>query len=510
MKQPQFRGKAPDSAIADSQAEYRQHQEDADLLEEIQAERLREQADDLCMKAKPLPSPQQQAQELQESLIPTDQQQQAIDGIVAWCRAHSTGIFGSFVGPAGCGKTTVARWIYDALTAAGFDVGSGAPTHKACAVLARNIAINRDDVSTVASILALKEKKVGAKRTFVPDYRKKPRVSDHQIWLIDESSMLSADLLAIFEDYADFDTRILCIGDPAQLSPVEGKGLSPALKFDPTWKVDQVLRHGGAILDSATAIRQTTGKQWRPQFPQTVITDDSSVFTYKNHRELQHAFVEKAIAHHEGNPDQVRWLVFMNRSKDRMNTVTRRAVHQHFNLPNDPFVVGERLITGDSIKNPDDPQGLPLYGSSRELIVLQAEKQEFLLPACAEGKSFVGWQLVVKATDAGPDAKAKIINALDPSDQSYLDNRLQLLAREAKTPRGSWDEFWELKEFWAELQPHWAMTTHKAQGSQFAEVFLDPDLDKVRAIDERRRIWYTAFTRAQQAIHLVADQEVGC
>ena len=507
--QPQSRGIPLDDAIASSKDEFDQHQVDAAALEKIQAQRLRERSDAFCRNAKPLPTPQQQAQALKAELTPTDQQQAAIDGIVAWCRSRTASIFGCFVGPAGTGKTTVARWLYNALVAAGCDVGVGAPTHKACAVLARNIGIDRESVSTVASILALKEKKVKGKRTFVSDYNKKPKVSDHQIWLIDESSMLSGKLLALFEEHADFNTRILCIGDDAQLSPVDDNKLSPSLQFDPIWKLDRVLRHGGAVLDSATAIRQTTGKQWRPQFPQTIITDDSSVFTYSNHRELQHAFVEKAIAHHEGNPDQVRWLAFMNRSKDRMNTVVRRAVHQHFNLPNDAFVINERLITGDSISNPRDPNGLPLYGSSRELIVLDAAKRDFLLPFCEDGRPFIGWELVVKATDAGSDAFPRTIHAIDPADAPYLDSVLSLLAKTAETPQGSWRDFWDLKEYFAQLQPHWAMTTHKAQGSQFAEVFIDPDLDKVRAVDERRRIWYTAFTRAQQAVHLVADQEQG-
>ena len=59
------------------------------------------------------------------------------------------------------------------------------------------------------------------------------------------------------------------------------------------------------------------------------------------------------------------------------------------------------------------------------------------------------------------------------------------------------------------LQPHWAMTVHKSQGSQFRHVFIGPDLDHVPGPKSlTRNLWYTAFTRAQQAVHVIRDPEV--
>ena len=75
----------------------------------------------------------------------------------------------------------------------------------------------------------------------------------------------------------------------------------------------------------------------------------------------------------------------------------------------------------------------------------------------------------------------------------------------------AWDDFWDLNDAFAQLQPYWCLTCHKAQGSQFRNVFVQGrDMDRAAGgANERRRLWYTAITRAQRAVHLIADQELG-
>jgi ATP-dependent exoDNAse (exonuclease V) alpha subunit len=55
----------------------------------------------------------------------------------------------------------------------------------------------------------------------------------------------------------------------------------------------------------------------------------------------------------------------------------------------------------------------------------------------------------------------------------------------------------------ADLTPIWAMTVHKAQGSQFDHVFLEQiDLDTAPESD-LRRLWYTSVTRAVKTVHVI-------
>ena len=440
----------------------------------------------------------------------TPEQQAAIDGILAFCRQSGGGTFASFNGPAGSGKSTTSRLIREALMGAGYSVGLCAPTHKACQVLATACGVTKAETATFASLLGLREKKTKDEVDFVPQYGSKPRLDENDIWLADEASMMHPKLLGYIEDAADFWTKIIFIGDQAQLAPVKFGRISPALRCTPRFDLSKVMRHDGAVLDAATAIRQTTGNTWRPRFTHSVIGDGSSIFTYSDKKEWQHAFLEMAFEHHEkDDPDAFRVIAWTNDEVERLNAAIRRHVYGRSAAP---YLSGERVITHDGVKAPDDHNEL-IYGSSRELIILGAEQVDFLHPACADGKPFLAWELVTQTDDHEPPRQ---IRALDPTHAGRWEVALAGLRKEAleagSKGRGqsAWDEYWDLRDSFAQLQPYWCLTCHKSQGSQFRNVFVQGrDMDRAAGgAAERRRLWYTALTRAQRAVHLIADQEV--
>ena len=101
---------------------------------------------------------------------------------------------------------------------------------------------------------------------------------------------------------------------------------------------------------------------------------------------------------------------------------------------------------------------------------------------------------------------------IDPTRERTLAVAMSMLRREAqekpKGEKGAWDGIWDLKSQFAVLQPHWAMTVHKSQGSQFRHVFISPDLDHVPGPKNLlRHLWHSGFTRAQQAVHVIRDEE---
>lgn len=199
------------------------------------------------------------AEQRTQGFTPTDEQQAAINGLLAWCRQNGGGTFSSFNGPAGSGKSTTSRLIREALMAAGYSVGLCAPTHKACSVLARACGVAKSETATFASLLGLRELKKKDEVDFVPQYGSKPRLDENDIWLADEASMMHPKLLGYIEEAADFWTKIVFIGDQAQLAPVKFGRVSPALRCTPRFDLTKVMRHDGAVLDAGTAIRQTTG-----------------------------------------------------------------------------------------------------------------------------------------------------------------------------------------------------------------------------------------------------------
>ena len=488
---------APERHIptAPSSTDLRQHLEDTLLIEQIQL-----QADQLAEEV---------TTSAPAGFRATPEQQAAIEGIVQFCKQSGSGNFCSFNGPAGSGKSTTSRLIRDALLRAGFTVNLCAPTHKACAVLAEACGVEKSETSTFASLLGLREKKTKDEVDFVPMPGSKPRLDQADVWLADEASMMHPKLLGYIEKAADFWTRIVFIGDQAQLSPVKYGRVSPALRCTPHFALTKVMRHDGAVLDAATSIRQTTGNKFRVPFHHNVIGDQSSVFTYADKREWQQAIITKALEHHEkDDPDGFRVVAYRNAEVSKLNAAIRKAVYGRNAAP---FITGERVITHSAVKSPLDLDEM-VFGSSRELVIAKAVEGDLLHPACADAEPFKCWELTVTTDDGG---LPQVIRTIDPIHEGRLQVALSDLRSEALKNKGlgqaAWADFWDLRDSFAELQPYWCITCHKAQGSQFRDVFINArDLDTAAGgAPERRRLWYTAVTRAQRAIHVVADKEIG-
>ena len=173
MKHLQFKGPAPADATT--------------------APQLKHQADTLTAEAFQL----------------TDEQQAAVDGVLAFCNQSTGGNFASLNGPAGAGKSTTSRHLRQALIEQGFSVGLCAPTHKACGVLAKACGVDKADTATFASLLGLREVTKKDERDFIPMPGSKPRLSENDVWLADEASMMHPKLLGYIENATDFWNRIV-------------------------------------------------------------------------------------------------------------------------------------------------------------------------------------------------------------------------------------------------------------------------------------------------------------
>ena len=67
----------------------------------------------------------------------------------------------------------------------------------------------------------------------------------------------------------------------------------------------------------------------------------------------------------------------------------------------------------------------------------------------------------------------------------------------------NWQDYYHIKEQWADLRPIHALTVHKAQGSTYKEVFVDlADIGRNTRWQETARLAYVAVTRASQRLHI--------
>ena len=176
-------------------------------------------------------------------------QQDAVDRVIDWHTNSRAQVFHLF-GYAGTGKTTIARHIADSIDAT---VGFAAYTGKAASVMTRKGC----PASTLHSLLYHPKKKfdpITGKDTGQVEFVRKENNKAERLGLviIDECSMVGN---VLGEDLLRLGVKVLVLGDPAQLPPVEGTGFFHT--DEPDVLLTEIHRQAekSGVLKLATAVR---------------------------------------------------------------------------------------------------------------------------------------------------------------------------------------------------------------------------------------------------------------
>lgn len=402
-------------------------------------------------------------------------QDRALCSVRDWMRDGGAQVFRLF-GYAGTGKTTLARHLAED---AG-DVLFGAYTGKAAHVLHRKgcpgattihslIYNTKDkgrarlrDIEAQLAALLIELRDQGATTEQVNGHR---RVQDLRIqvererhslsqpaFVLNEESMVrDADLVVIDEcsmvdermgaDLLSFGTPILVLGDPAQLPPVMGGGFFTE-GHEPDIMLEEIHRQAAEspIIDLATRVRQGARAE----------LEDHSACRVIRAEDMDTNMALEA--------DQL--LVGRNATRNSYNRRMRRLLGR--DRPDAP-VPGEKLIC---LRN-NHERGL-LNGA------------------------------IWTATDVGAVTDDRVYMEVEPEDGGEM---LQVEAhRHYFENDGSSLPWWERKEA-EEFDYGYAITVHKAQGSQWNRVMLFDESWVFRA--DRQRWLYTGITRAAEKLTVV-------
>lgn len=153
----------------------------------------------------------------------------------------------ALVGPAGTGKTYLIKALIKNCNYTYSSIGLSAPTHKACRVLNESIKLPNIKVNSLQSDLGLRlnfdvDKFDINNPPFDPKGRIK--IGDFKVYIVDESSMINRGLQTFLEKICKTNKcKIIYIGDEYQLPPIN-EIYSPTLRGIKTAKLNQIVRQG--------------------------------------------------------------------------------------------------------------------------------------------------------------------------------------------------------------------------------------------------------------------------
>ena len=368
------------------------------------------------------------------------QQDEALKAVSRWLKEGSSPVFRLF-GYAGTGKTTLARHFAENVDG---DVLFAAFTGKAAQVLRSRGATN---AKTIHSLIYRPkgeeevEDEVTGKTSVTPMFsinRQSP-LAKAALIVIDECSMVDE---ALGRDLMSFGRPILVLGDPGQLPPVSGGGFFT--DHEPDFLLTEIHRQArdNPIIRLAMQVREGHDLERGDYGSAKVISK----------RDVTQELVLDA--------DQV--LVGTNRTRRRYNQRLRELKGFTAAYPQS----GDKLVC---LRN-DPAKGL-LNGS---LWQVMTSSRETVKP---------GINLLIRAeddTDRGA-AKIKLLKAVFEDPDTEIP--------------------WQTRRRYDEFDYGYALTVHKAQGSQWNNVVLFDESFAFR--DSRERWLYTAVTRAAETLTIV-------
>jgi len=367
------------------------------------------------------------------------QQEQALAAVSVWFRQRGFPVFRLF-GYAGTGKTTLACHFAKMIDG---PVQFAAFTGKAAQILRSKGASN---ARTIHSLIyhrrgeeTVEDGETG-KTSITPTFslNRQSLVATASLIVVDECSMVD-EILG--RDLMSFGTPILVLGDPGQLPPISGGRFFT--EHEPNFLLTEIHRQAldNPIVRLALDVRE--GRD--------IAYGDYGVAKLIPRKEITQEMLLAA--------DQV--LVGINR--------TRRRYNKHL-----------RELKGFTSEYPQ---------AGDKLVCLRNDASKGLLNGSL-------WKVVTSFRET---AKPSINLLVTPEEDERGITKIKLL--KAQFQDFGDEILWSLKKNYDDFDYGYALTVHKAQGSQWSNIVLFDESFAFR--DIRKRWLYTAITRAAEQLIII-------
>jgi exodeoxyribonuclease V len=450
----------------------------------------------------------------------------AAEAFASWLAAPWDGTPFVLSGYAGTGKTFLCRQLLQQVEDSGLCWTVVAPTHKAVGVLRQQLAWAGLKPtwypSTIHRLLRLKLRRQGDLERCEETEQTAVSLENLGLVLVDEASMVDSTLLEISLRCAHpFRTRLVFVGDPAQLPPV-GEAESPVFAMGRAAGacLTEVVRHQGPVLQLATGLRNGQLPCRQPPALPPIRDAQGQVAMLPRRQWLEAAQAGLRRAAECDNPDQARILCYTNRTLEQLVPLTRRAIHGAM-ADQLPVLPGEVLITRLAVMAPACRAGEEaaeepdlLLGSNRELVVrdVTPERCDLAEFGVGAGDGLTAPLIDTLTAEVETGDTRLSLRLLPPAGstaRAALDAVLQRLRQQAREAgkqagRSLWRRYFLVRDAFASLGPAAVLTVHRSQGSTFGEVFIAGDVFWPEDAVLRRQLAYVAVSRASQAVWLMA------
>jgi exodeoxyribonuclease-5 len=401
------------------------------------------------------------------------------------------------------------------------------PTNKSVRVIKKTSGIRSTRVTfqTIHKLLGLKEKiTMDGKQEFVNDGDFKPGIASTRLLIIDEVSMLNDDLFEKILQYRG-KTKIICMGDPAQIPPVGRPDCIPfrdelAKEYKiRTLELRTVMRQkeGNAIIDSSVMIRSDLGSPSSQVEPTSVVNEkgEGVEFLNLNSEEVRKSFSKRLEGYFKSpqfskDSEYAKIIAWRNKTVATMNDLIRSVIYGEESKTS-KILKGEKLIAN----NPIIQDGNIVLNTNDEFSVvdysIKTESPRFMLSKNPDDDP-------VEITLKYYDTKVSYLNDNDEEIQIDIEilhedsgaefrkfaNVLRLKAIEKKGADKSWLHYYNFLRRYADVSYSYSITAHKSQGSTYNTTFvLEDDINMNLDVVERNRIKYTAYTRASKKVYVL-------
>jgi hypothetical protein len=344
------------------------------------------------------------------------------------------------IGEAGTGKSFATVAAAEGWAQAGFELRVAAPTWRAANVLSAEGL----EAMTVAGLLRdLDRGELG--------------LSPRSVLLVDEAGMVGSEHLARVIGHAEeAGAKLVLVGDPEQLGPIEAGGLFSAIaeRTEPV-HLHEVIRHNHELdRDAAKLIREGQGRE-----ALSLYRSEERITVAGNAEERRVAMVEDWWQSYAKGEDAL-MVAKRNVEVERLNATARELVKSEGRLGSEEIEVGGApFAAGDQVITRINDRRAGIYNRERwEVAQVDAERGRIVLDGVDQARR----------VEVGRD---------------YLDRTT--LGGEAPA-----------------LQHAYAVTTYCAQGTTVdrAYVMVDPSMDKQEM--------YVATSRTREQTYLYATQEI--